>query len=121
LMGHDPARLVTAYPELMKLNVLGWNLPGAASSFRSLLHRMLRLRGAATDCALSEEEVARLSVPTALVWGTHDPFGGLDAARRFARAARAELHVIGEGHLPWLDDPEAVAAIVRTAFASPAS
>ena len=121
LMGHDPARLVTAYPELMELSVLGHNLPGAASSFRSLLHRALRLRGAAPDCALSEEEVARLSVPTTLVWGSHDPFGGLDAARRFAGAARAELHEVGNGHLPWLDDPEAVATILRTPFGSPTS
>jgi pimeloyl-ACP methyl ester carboxylesterase len=95
------------------LCVLGANLPGVASSFRSLLWRVLRLRGARPDCALGSGSLRSVQHQPLVAWGSHDAFGNADAARRFADAAGAELAFVGRGHLPWLDEPAQTATLVQ--------
>ena len=112
-LGH-PADLVDRIPPGgLEGAVLGANLPGAAASFRSLLWRVLRLRGARPDCALDASDLRAIKARTLVVWGQQDPFGDHDAARRLAAATAADLAFAGTGHLPWLDDPAHIAALVR--------
>jgi pimeloyl-ACP methyl ester carboxylesterase len=113
MLGHPDDLLDRMPPELLDVSVAGANLPGAASSFRSLLWRVLRLRGARPDCALGAEELRALSTRPLVVWGKHDPFGDHDAARHLAAATGADLAFAGTGHLPWLDDPEHIATLIR--------
>jgi pimeloyl-ACP methyl ester carboxylesterase len=56
---------------------------------------------------LSDAEVAGITHPTLLVYGTADPIGSVDIWRRFAdRMPRAELELVdGGGHMVWFDDP----------------
>lgn len=51
------------------------------------------------------------------VWGDHDLFGSVDAAKWAADVTpNAELHLMpGGGHNPWWDDAEASARLVREA------
>jgi pimeloyl-ACP methyl ester carboxylesterase len=59
--------------------------------------------------------LARPVVPTTIAWGDRDrilrPSQGRAAAARLPRAEFVELH--GCGHIPMVDDPERVAAVIR--------
>ena len=52
------------------------------------------------------------------MWGDRDPFGDQDAARRFAATVNARLVFAGRGHLPWLDEPQQIAALIREHLAA---
>jgi pimeloyl-ACP methyl ester carboxylesterase len=56
---------------------------------------------------LEDAEVAGITQPTLLVYGTADPVGSVDIWRRFTgRMPRAELELVdGGGHMVWYDDP----------------
>jgi pimeloyl-ACP methyl ester carboxylesterase len=56
---------------------------------------------------LEDAEVAGITQPTLLVYGTADPVGSVDIWRRFVdRMPRAELELVdGGGHMVWYDDP----------------
>jgi pimeloyl-ACP methyl ester carboxylesterase len=61
-------------------------------------------------CAITDDDLARVSVPTHFIWGLDDAFGSADAARRAVAAMpEATLELLeASGHLPWIDDPEFV-------------
>ena len=106
-------------PSFVQASVLGANLPGASASWRSMLWRCLRLRGARPD-AIPGRELRAVKVSPLAIWGDHDPFGDQDAARRFAASVNASLVFAGRGHLPWLDQPQQIAALIRDHLASTA-
>jgi 2-hydroxy-6-oxonona-2,4-dienedioate hydrolase len=113
MMGHPGDVAHRLPPAFLELMVLAGNLPGASSSWRSLLWRVLRLRGARPDCALGDDELRSIQRRPLAVWGQHDVFGGRHAAHRFATITGADLTFAGTGHLPWLDDPQQVAALLH--------
>ncbi|MBK9713423.1 MAG: alpha/beta hydrolase [Kouleothrix sp.] len=57
----------------------------------------------------------QIAPPTLYLWGEADPFGGVAIGKRSAAAQpNAVLRSFpASGHLPWLDDPAAHAALVR--------
>jgi len=116
-LGHDPETIEAASPGVSELLAAASTIPGAAASFTSLLHRVLRLRGARPDCALTADQLQVLAVEPLIVWGARDPFGDEAAARRLAAATAGRLHMAGAGHLPWLDDPARVAGLITTHLA----
>jgi pimeloyl-ACP methyl ester carboxylesterase len=63
---------------------------------------------------LQDAEVAAITQPTLMVYGTADPIGSVDIWRRFVgRMPRGELELVdGGGHLVWYDDPGRVGARV---------
>jgi 2-hydroxy-6-oxonona-2,4-dienedioate hydrolase len=69
---------------------------------------------------LQDAEVAGITQPTLMVYGTADPVGSVDIWRRFVgRMPRAELEVVdGGGHMVWYDDPGRVGARVTEFLAS---
>lgn len=89
----------------------GWyrmqNLPHAKVAWVSLLQTVVRVRGARPSVALSADDLRNLSVPVLFIWGSDDPFGAVERGRKGATWLRdVEFHVVGTGHLPWLDEPE---------------
>jgi len=59
--------------------------------------------------------LAAVSVPTLVIWGEADRIGDLDYGRAYAAAipgARFEV-LPGAGHLPQLETPDALLALVR--------
>ena len=63
---------------------------------------------------LADAEVAGITQPTLMVYGTADPGGSVDIWRRFTdRLPQGELEVVDEGgHLIWYDDPSRIGARV---------
>lgn len=111
-MGH-PEDLAVHLPDgFAEASSRGSNLPGAADSFISLLQRCIRLRGARPDVALGVDELTNIGVPTSIIWGSNDPFGGRDVAEGLAATTGASLSFEGIGHLPWLDAPEKIADVI---------
>jgi pimeloyl-ACP methyl ester carboxylesterase len=68
------------------------------------------------DLWLTDDLLASMETPTLFVWGADDTFGGEDVARRLVAAMPdAQLEMLPDaGHLPWLDNPQRVAATVES-------
>ena len=60
-------------------------------------------------------ELEQIATPTLYLWGEDDPFGGVEVGRRCAAAQpHAVLRTFPlSGHLPWLDDPDTHARLIR--------
>jgi pimeloyl-ACP methyl ester carboxylesterase len=119
-LGHDEAVIDRRLPvEFFEMVAAYQELPAYATAWLTLVERCLRLRGAAPDVSLGEEELRRVLQPTLFVWGDGDAFGGSEIGERAVRVMpQAEMEAVSGGHLPWLDDPagcaEAVSRLVRS-------
>lgn len=73
-------------------------------------------RGLVSEAEIPDAVIGRVTHPVQFLWGTADPFGGPDVARRFSdRFADAELHLLeGAGHAPWMDDGPRCAALMES-------
>lgn len=81
---------------------------GSLAAFRGFM----RYR---SDLEYGADEVRDLTTPTAFVWGRSDAYGDEQEARRVAAMfPNATLEVLDGGHLPWLDQPGAVATAITT-------
>ncbi|MGH7475779.1 MAG: alpha/beta fold hydrolase [Longimicrobiales bacterium] len=95
------------------------NLPNVQQSWRTLLRRFLTLKGPSREMRITEDELRGVMQPTLFIWGKNDPFGSLDAGRTATDLLPdARLEVVGIGHLPWWDDAEECARLVREFVAS---
>ena len=57
---------------------------------------------------ISTDELRRIAVPTALVWGMHDRMAPLDIAEAASAHTGWPLHVIQDaGHVPFVEQPDA--------------
>ncbi len=68
------------------------------------------------EVAVDADVLGRIAVPTRIVWGSDDPFGGPDVARHLAEAIPdADVYVLANaGHAPWLDEPETCVELARS-------
>jgi len=90
------------------------NLPTASRSWLSLLRRFLRPWGPNGQMRITADELSGITQPTLFLWGTNDPFGSPDAARAAVELMQqARLEVVGLGHLPWWDEPDSCARLIR--------
>jgi pimeloyl-ACP methyl ester carboxylesterase len=90
------------------------NLPNAPRSWLTLLRRFLRPWGPNRQMRISADELRGITQPTLFVWGKDDPFGSPGAGRAAVELMpQARLEVVGLGHLPWWDEPDACARLVR--------
>ncbi len=108
-MGHDPASVPE---ELTVMQGRTEALPTYRTHWLSLLENMFPWARQAYTLTL--EELARVRPPVHFVWGEHDPFGPPSAGEVACRSMiDARLTVLPAGHLPWVDEPERCAAVVR--------
>jgi 2-hydroxy-6-oxonona-2,4-dienedioate hydrolase len=77
--------------------------------------RATRITGARPWIQLGDDALRSICVPTLLVAGADDTHGGPALASRAAKSIpQATMTSIADaGHLPWLDDPRAVAELVQ--------
>jgi pimeloyl-ACP methyl ester carboxylesterase len=102
-------------PTIAELLVATERLPGCDATMRSLLHHLLRIRGARPGRSLTPDELGTLDRPTLLVIGRDDPMGGADVGRRLVAALPdAELLVAEGGHAPWLRHADSVGPAVAS-------
>lgn len=105
---------VGRYPELIDVHVAAGSDPIASEAAERELKALIRgFTGFRSNLVFTEEELSRVEQPTLLVWGDHDPIGGLDAARRAKEAIpHAELTVVATGHVPWWGEPYRSATVI---------
>lgn len=66
---------------------------------------------------IPQDQLARISVPTTLIWGRHDPAMRLQAAERASARYGWPLHVIEDcGHITPGEQPEAFVSALRAAL-----
>jgi pimeloyl-ACP methyl ester carboxylesterase len=107
------------HPDRIPLDVLevaltGMALPGTATTNQAVMHAVTTLRGLRPELWMADS-MARLGLPTQFVWGDHDRVGASTIAENLSRRmSGGQLTVIPDaGHLPQLDQPEAVAEAVN--------
>jgi pimeloyl-ACP methyl ester carboxylesterase len=108
---------IVRYPDLIEALVAGGNDPIASAVSRAEHRALISPFGYRRSLRVHPEALRRLTVPTLLLWGDHDPFGAVKAAQATARLIpKAQLEVLPAGHAPWLGHPERVSELL-TRFA----
>jgi pimeloyl-ACP methyl ester carboxylesterase len=78
-----------------------------ANDIRSSPRVFTPVRGQNVELHLSDDLLAKLTMPVLFLWGDDDPNGGAAVARGFApRLPSSELVLVDGQHAPWLDDPQ---------------
>jgi pimeloyl-ACP methyl ester carboxylesterase len=104
---------IVRYPRLIDALVAVGGDPAAARVNRDELRACISPLGFRRSMFLRPEELRRLTIPTLILWGDHDPVGGVDVARATARAIPdARLELLPAGHVPYLGHPEEVAGLI---------
>lgn len=103
------------YPAaLTEVGHLASRRPGFAPSLSGFFGCQITPARIRDGVAVTHAELARLQVPTMLIWGTRDVF--LTPESGAASIAAIPDHTLvtlaGAGHLPWLDDPQACAQAI---------
>lgn len=108
-MGH---RSGTVGPEMIELAAASRGLPGYFEGFQGLLSGATGVIG--RRVAAPATELARIEQPTLLIWGRNDTHGPAATGRRMVSVMpHGSLEVCGDGHMPWLDEPERSGALIR--------
>ena len=107
------AETIAQYPDQVDAMV------AAASDEIGLGSRLAEIRATISPTGwqpalgIDVEELRRLTVPTLLIWGEHDPLGGAEVAHATVAAITdARLELLPAGHGPWLGHPNRVARAV---------
>ncbi len=116
--------ILVAHPENLPLGFLqialaAQKLPGAGVAAHTMPRSVLTMRGWRRQLMM-REDLAKLPVPTLFVWGDKDAFAPPSSGEDMvARMADAKIEIIEDaGHLPFLEQPAAVAAIINRFLAS---
>ena len=113
-MGHKQEAMERTPQEYWECMYRSGMLPTYKEGWLTIIERVLRVSGPVPGLSLQEDEVRRIAQPTLFVWGDNDAFGKPDVGRRTADIMpKAKLEVVPGGHLPWLDEPKRVNALVR--------
>jgi pimeloyl-ACP methyl ester carboxylesterase len=82
-------------------------LPHWQEGWLSLLENVLPYARINPAVGFGEDDLGARPHPVLSIWGANDPFGSIDVGQRAQAATRgSKLDLIGQGHLPWLDEPE---------------
>lgn len=99
----------TVLPAMHALVLAAERVPAYGRAWAEILQATISVTGQRPGLILTVEELARITCPVAMAWGSNDPMVDLDTARAAeAVLPNATLTVTGIGHLPWLDDADAV-------------
>jgi pimeloyl-ACP methyl ester carboxylesterase len=104
---------IVRYPDLIEALVAAGNDPIASAVNLSELRAVISPLGFRRSSRMHPDELRRLTVPALVLWGDHDPVGGVEVARATARLVpEAQLEVLPGGHVPYLGNPERVSDLL---------
>lgn len=85
---------------------------------REMVRAITGRRGWTPGLTFDADDLASVSVPVLMIYGTDDPIASVETWQRFvAQIPDGKLEVIDQaGHLPWFDDPERVSGLLRNHF-----
>jgi pimeloyl-ACP methyl ester carboxylesterase len=107
---------VLNYPEQIAAQVVAGRDPGVAQANVAEMRAVGTALGEVRrELRLLADELARLSVPTLIAWGEHDPIGGPAVARALADAIPgSRLELLPTAHMPWFAEPDRTADLVTS-------
>jgi pimeloyl-ACP methyl ester carboxylesterase len=105
---------ILRHPDLLDSLVDAARDPVAAAANVAELKAVLSPLGTRTRSRIQPDDLCRLTVPTLMIWGDHDPVVRVAEARQAADLIPdARLEVLPAGHVPQLGNPERVAALLE--------
>jgi pimeloyl-ACP methyl ester carboxylesterase len=116
-MGNGGAAGAVAPDPLLDVLRLAARRSGNARSIGGLMHAIDGFRRGRPESIMTAGELARVSAPTAFVWGVDDPYlAPADARPWIEKMPAATLHEVPAGHAPWFDDPSRCAELITRHF-----
>lgn len=104
---------IVNYPDQIEALVVAGHDPLASQVSLAELRAAISPFGFRPAMRLQPEVLRQLTVPTLLIWGEHDPVGGVEVARATADTIPgAQLELLPAGHAPWLGHPDRTAALI---------
>ena len=104
---------IVRYPDLIEALAAAGRDPIASAANLAELRAILSPLGFRRSARLHTYELRRLTAPTLLIWGDHDPVGPVEVAQATAGAIPdAQLEVLSAGHVPHLGHPERVSELL---------
>lgn len=106
---------IVRYPALIESLVAAGNDLIASAADLAELRAIISPFGFRHSLRVRPDELRQLTVPTLLIWGDHDPVGGVKVAQATARLIpNAQLEVLPAGHVPYFGHPERVSELLST-------
>jgi pimeloyl-ACP methyl ester carboxylesterase len=104
---------IVRYPDLIDSLVAAARDPIASAVNLAELRAAISAFGFRRSLRVHPDELRRLTMPTLLIWGDHDPVGTVEAAQTAAGLIpEAQLEVLPAGHVPYLGHPERVSELL---------
>jgi pimeloyl-ACP methyl ester carboxylesterase len=104
---------IVRYPDLIEALVAAGRDPVASSVNLAELRAAISPSGFRRSLLVRPDELRQLTVPALVLWGDHDPVGGVEVAQATATLVpKAQLEVLRAGHVPYLGNPERVSELL---------
>ncbi len=104
---------IVNYPKMIAALAASNNDPVASKATRTEFSAFVNLLGFRHNMKIRTQDLAKLSMPTLLIWGEHDPLGGVDVARAVSKAIPdCVLELMPAGHVPYFGYPEKTAQLI---------
>jgi pimeloyl-ACP methyl ester carboxylesterase len=104
---------IVRHPDLIDAIVAAGRDPIASATDLAELRAILTPLAFRRSLRVQPSELQRLTVPTLLIWGDHDPVGTVDVAHAVASVIPdAQLDVVAAGHAVWLGDPKRISGLL---------
>lgn len=102
-----------ADPEIFEIHYLAGRRQEVVFSITTMMQRELRWKTPRPEWIVRHDELASLAMPTCLLFGDADAYGGREVADAAAREIPdARVESISGGHLPYLDQPDECARLL---------
>ena len=104
---------IVRHPDVIEALVAAGRDPIASAANHAELRAIISPPGFRPSVQVHSDELRRLTVPTLLIWGDHDPVGAVNVAEATARLIpEARLEILPAGHVPHLGNPERVSGLL---------
>jgi pimeloyl-ACP methyl ester carboxylesterase len=104
---------IVNYPTLIEALAASNNDPVATEASRREFSAFMNPFGFKSSMELRTDDLAKLKMPTLVIWGEHDPLGDADTAQAICEAIpNCVLELLPAGHVPYLGHPEKSAKLV---------
>jgi pimeloyl-ACP methyl ester carboxylesterase len=106
---------IDRHPDLIESMVAAGSDPIASAANLAELRAATSPFGFRRSLRVHPQELRRLTVPTLVIWGDHDPVGAVKVAQATARLIpTAQLEVLPAGHVPFLGHPDRVSELLSS-------
>lgn len=104
---------IIKYPRIIEALAASNNDPVTTKASRTEFSALLSPLGFRKDMKIRTDHLAKLTMPTLVIWGEHDPLGGEDVARTVSEAIpNCVLELLPAGHVPYLGYPARAANLI---------